>query len=238
VIVYPKNWREVGTEITVEAVEDALEDAFHTFNCTNLALSGGLDSSLLLYYMCQVFKRIEVFTIGKTNEHPDIVFAKKVVDYFRMRYNNVDIIHHICYPQDWEIKDSIEEYPGDRAVELFYRFVDKYTDTIVAGDGIDEFMCGYYAHMRNPNEETYYSYLRKLQKEQLVPLDLNSGNVDVYLPYLDEKVLALLLQIPLEDKVDTVTRKKFLIKMALGKVPDEAITRRKYGFCDAFVEKE
>jgi len=232
-IAYPKNWREAGTEVIALDIEDRLENVLSEIGCKCLAFSGGLDSSLLLYFMCQIYNSIAVFTIGKSNEHLDVVFAKKIIEYYRKRFN-VSIEHYIYYPQDWETKGVIfEKFPGDCAVEIFYKFVGTHTNKIITGDGIDEFMCGYYAHMNKPNEKTYYNYLRRLQEEQLVPLDLNSDDVEVYLPYLDEEIITLVSQIPLKDKVNKTSRKKFLVEMAKGKVPDEIIERRKYGFCDA-----
>lgn len=127
---------------------------------------------------------------------------------------------------------------GDKTVQLFYKFVCKYTEKLVAGDTIDEYTGGYYAHMANPTEKVYYSYIRQLQKNHLIPLDENSGKVKVYLPYADEKVIGLLSQIPLKDKVDLKSRKKIMVELAKGKVPEEVITRRKYGFCDSFKIKK
>jgi len=236
-ISYPRDWRQVGVEITAQNIEERLVDVLTHIGCKNLAFSGGLDSSLLLYYMCQIFDRIKIFTIGLSKAHPDVAFAESVVEHYGKKFD-VRLWHYVYCPTDDELKRTVpEEFPGDHAVELFYRFVAKHTNEIIAGDGIDEFMCGYYAHVENPNEESYYNHLRRLYLEQLVPLDLNSGNVEIYLPYIDEKMIALMSQIPLKDKVDKKERKKFLVEMAKGKVPKEILLRRKYGFCDALLEK-
>ena len=103
----------------------------------------------------------------------------------------------------------------------------------MVGDGIDEFMCGYYDHQKYPTEETYYKHIRELVALHLVPLDRNSGNVFVYEPYLDERLLSVLSMIPISDKVDSMTRKKIICALAKGKLPDDVIGRRKYGFCNA-----
>jgi len=60
-----------------------------------------------------------------------------------------------------------------------------------------------------------------------------SGKVKVHLPYLDSGLISLYSQIPLSEKVDLHIRKKFMVRMAKGKLPDRVIKRRKYGFCDA-----
>lgn len=242
-IVYPMNWRKVGVTITAADIEFKLLGVLHKMNCSCLAFSGGLDSTLLLYYMCQVFDSVWVFTIGDSKTHPDIVFAKKVVKYYR-ETSDTSIEHKIYCPtkrtieRERILKDNKEEdLPGDEAVRLFYKFASLYTEDIVAGDGVDEFMGGYYAHQNEPCEKTYYEYMERLQTQQLMPLSKNSGTMRVYLPYIDEGIIFLLSQIPLAEKVDLIGRKKIMVEMAKGKVPDEVITRRKYGFCDALTEK-
>lgn len=237
-IVYPKNWRNAGVEITPQDIETRIVNTLAEINCRSLAFSGGLDSSLLLYFMCEIYNNIKIFTVGKSNEHMDVLFAKKVAEYYRKRFN-VMIEHWVYCPENWELKSTCyEKYSGDNAVELFYKFAGRHVDKILAGDGIDEFMCGYYDHMRNPNNEAvYYYYLRRLQQEHLAPLDINS-DIAVCLPYLDEKLISLMSQIPLSSKVEQDCRKKFLIGLAKDKVPDEIIIRRKYGFCDALKDNK
>ena len=69
-----------------------------------------------------------------------------------------------------------------------------------------------------------------MQQRHLKPLDKNSGRVKVYLPYLSDAVTRLFWQIPLADKVDKVHRKRIMLLLAKGKLPEEIINRRKYGF--------
>ena len=220
--------------VTIGDIEHRLVNALISIGCKCLAFSGGLDSSLLLYFMCQIFKTINIFTIGCSTLHPDILSARNVASYYRKRFG-VTLKHYEYFPSSDEIKEAVadEDLPGDGVVELFYLFVSKYTDRIIAGDGADEFMCGYYAHMKKPNEATYYNYLRRLQEDHLIPLDLNSGQVEVYLPFIDEGLVSLLSQMPIADKVDSTNRKRVMLEMAKGKVPQEVVRRRKYGFCDA-----
>ena len=65
----------------------------------------------------------------------------------------------------------------------------------------------------------------------------NSGNVKVFLPYLDSRLISLLSQIPVSEKVDRNQRKKLMVKMAENKIPKSIIDRRKYGFCNALKSK-
>lgn len=228
-IVYPENWKKTGTTILTADIEERLIEVLREIYCNHLSFSGGVDSSLLLFYLCQIFQRIEIFTMGNSEAHPDVLFARNVVAHYRRKFFHVSFEHHIYIPKDEEIKGTV--------YELFYGYVSQHADRIITGDVIDEYTCGYYTHMTNPTEEVYYDHIRRLQKDHLIPLDKASDKVGVCLPYADEKVIAMLSQIPLKDKVDLRNRKKVIIDMARGKVPNEVIMRRKYGFCDAFTIK-
>ena len=229
-IVYPINWMEVGRSITIKDIEFSIEEILSQLSCNCLALSGGLDSSLMLYFMLQRFKKVEAFTIGVSEYHPDVKYSTLVVsDLGRTK-------HRIYIPTQKEIdeeENQSKDLKGDKATRLFYKFVSKYTDEIISCDGIDEYMAGYYDHQENPNEETYYKYIRQLREKHLEPLNRNSDQVKIYLPYLDSKLLCLLSQIPIAKKVTFEQRKTLIIAMAENKIPSEIINRRKYGFCDA-----
>jgi len=234
-IVYPDNYRNIGQPVQIEKIEQTILQVLEEINCNWISLSGGLDSSLMLYYMIQVYPEVHAITMGCSEEHPDVKYAKLVVSQFD------NVFHEIYIPSPLELEKSRKPYwvsDGDQGVRLFYGHVQKRTDAIIACDGIDEFMCGYYVHQESPCEKTYYTYLRKLKDSHLIPLHRNSRDVKVYLPYLDRRLLELYSQIPVRDKVDKMRRKKVLVEMAKGKIPDEIIRRRKYGFCDVLGVKE
>lgn len=228
-IVYPENWSTVGQPIEIQDIEEAILQTLARIKCTNLSFSGGLDSSLMLYFMTLVFHRVSAYTIGFPETHPDIEYSRLVAKGFK----NVEL--KIFNPSDYGILLEKKKKPGpDVAVRLFYKFLaEQRVPSIIACDGIDEFMAGYYDHQQHPNEETYYKYLRRLRDEHLEPLDKNSGRIKVFLPYLDERLVYLLSQIPISDKVDSEHRKKVIVQMAKGRVPDKVIERWKYGFNDA-----
>jgi len=229
-IVYPKNWKDIGNKIKLEKISDILSQIISKIPCDCLAFSGGLDSSLLLYFMAKVHRRITAFTIGLSEDHPDIVNSRLLAG----KYSKVR--HRVFIPTQSEIRKEKRagDLEGDNAVRLFYKFVNRYTDGIISGDGLDEFMCGYYRHQSEPSEGTYYNFIRRLQKEHLIPLNENSGQVRVYLPYLDNRLISAFSQIPIAEKVDKKKRKRIINLIAKGKVPDCIISRWKYGFCDSF----
>ena len=228
-IIYPKEYMKIGQSIKLKEIEDRILKVVAHINCNYLSFSGGLDSSLMLYYMLLVYDKVYAFTMGESDSHPDVEYSV----YFVSRLENVD--HNIYIPSIFDL-ETAKQYPedvdGDMAVRLFYKHVALYTDRIIACDGIDEFMCGYYAHQENPCERIYYKYLKQLSRNHLIPLHKNSGDVKVYLPYLDERLLFLLSQIPISEKVNKSCRKKLMVDLAEDKIPNRVINRRKYGFCD------
>ena len=231
-IAYPKNWRDVGVKVSIRQIEDILLTIIKELDCRNLSLSGGVDSSLLLYYMVQVFGPADVrtFTIALNEKHPDYVNSFLIGKHF-----GVD--SEVWVPNR-HLEKMGDDFPGDEIVREFYRhIIDRDVRRIIAGDGVDEFMGGYYNHVKNPTEETYYDYIYRLQKEQLRPLNKGSGMVNVLLPYLDKRLISLFSQIPLKEKFDNKERKKIINRMAKGKIPDDIISRRKYGFVDAMIIK-
>ncbi len=218
-IVYPLNWEQIGKAITLEQVDGVMYKIISELDCCNLSLSGGVDSSLLLYYMLENKKEVRAFTVVNDNKHPDSYYSQSVISYFEKRYNK-RIPHQIMV---------ISELTGDNLVRAYYKELSSIITDIIVGDCIDELACGYYAH-QDIKEETYQDHLLRLQKEHLIPLDENSGDVKVYLPYADDRIANLFYRMPIYKKVSVIGRKLIVTKLADGKVPQCCIERKKYGF--------
>jgi len=91
--VLPEDFAYVGQPVTVEQIECAISEVVAEINCDCLALSGGVDSSLLLWFMLQTRDRVRAFTIGRPENHPDVLHARMVADTFPGR-----IDHHVLIP--------------------------------------------------------------------------------------------------------------------------------------------
>lgn len=220
----PENWREIGRRVSTGEIATAICASIRESGIRNLSLSGGIDSTLLLFFMKKVLgDPIRCFTITVDENHPDYIHAKLAAEFFDVSFHPY-LIHKKLEPDD--------------IVRAFYgRLIEQGIEEIIAGDGIDEFACGYYSHEKDRSEENYISWIRRLNPEHLVPLDKNSGDVSVYLPYLSPGVIELLSLVPLSEKVDSCRRKRVIVEMAQGNIPEEIVNRWKYGFCDASNDK-
>jgi len=236
-IVYPEYWCKNYNDYDIDTDPELFANTFIDFlkinieeiKVSHLAYSGGVDSTILLCLLTDYFgvDKVHTYTISLRDDHPDILFARQGAEFYRS-------IHHefIVEPED----ESIYENKGDNAVKQFYDKAKNYTDKMICGDGIDEFMCGYYLHC-DESEETYRYFISRLLPDHLVPLHKNSGEVKVFLPYLESYILEFIQSIDLKHKVDSNSRKKIVMLAAklLG-IPSKFIDRNKYGFVDAFRE--
>lgn len=219
-ISFPKNWDTVGRPVSLVQIEKQLRVVLTNLPCNNLSYSGGIDSSLLLYYLLASGKKVNTFTITYNQNHPDYEYSIKGVEYYTKMFGKG------CVNGHWFIRPK----SGNDLIRVFYQILASWCDEIITGDGIDEYMAGYYKHQEIATEDCYFNILRRLQNEHLKPLNENSGSIKVFLPYLDEKLISLFSQIPLSEKVNYGGRKLFLVDLAKGKVHEDIIKRRKYGF--------
>lgn len=223
-IIYPSNWKSVGQPIPVELLDKTLLEILADVDSDCLSFSGGVDSSLLLYYLLSLGRKVRTFTVACNREHPDVDYAMRVLKYMKRQFR--------CQI-DSDVQIFTNGIHGNEAVVAYYWNLEhtRGVKSIITGDGIDEYMAGYYEHMAAPSETTYYNVLRRLQEDHLLSLNVNSGKVKVYLPYIDKRLIYLLSQIPLSEKVNLQTRKRVVLALARGKVPNYVLERRKYGLC-------
>lgn len=221
-IVFPKNWATLGKPVSSAKIGKRLRVILKNIPCNNLAYSGGIDSSLLLFYLLANGKKVNTFTITSDQNHPDNEYSIKGIEYY------TKIFGKECINGHWFTRPK--SGVGDDLVKVFYQILPAWCNGIIAGDGIDEYMGGYYKHQEIATEDCYFKILRSLHNENLKPLNENSGSIKVYLPYLDEKLVSLFSQIPLSEKVSNSGRKLLIVDLAKGKIPEDIINRRKYGF--------
>ncbi len=235
-IVYPKNWRvdyekfalsEKHVDVDISNIINVLYDVLKKINVNHLAYSGGVDSTIMLCLLTKIFDNVFTYTISSREDHPDILFAR----YGSMTYNSTH--------KEFVVESThaeTDKFTGDNAVRQFFELVE--TNEIISCDGIDEFMCGYYAH-QDLKHETYKYFLSRLLQGHLIPLNNSSKDIKVFLPYLDNNLINIFKHISLVEKVDLNIRKKIVCDIARHiEIPERIITRNKYGFCDAFIEND
>lgn len=232
-IVSPEKWDYIYTTPTLDEIEQVLFNAVAHTGCSNLCLSGGVDSSLTLHFMAQLYPSITCFTIASSLKHPDVFHSKIIAEKYKAKH-----LIYIPTKTDIESNKVDGDYQGDVAVKLLYQFISKYTNEVIATDCIDELDCGYYPHQKEPNDEVFRRFISELEEYHLKPLNKNSGDIKVHLPYADKEVIHTFLRIPIAQKVNESIRKSHVMAIALKYIPTEIIERRKYGFCDAFIIKE
>jgi len=228
-IKHPEHWNLIGRKFSTKLFINTLKEVLLEIPCNTLSYSGGIDSSLLLYTMFVLGKEIRTFTVTCHDKHPDIEYSMLGLKYLENRFGRK------TKSSEWLVIKNAGN--GDSLVSAFYNNLKiRGIKNIVAGDGIDEFMCGYYNHQKGNPDNQYYRYMWKLQAEQLEPLNSNSHDIEVYLPYLDSRMLSLYAGIPIKDKVNHQQRKRILLKIAKDILPNEIIGRKKYGFATEYKE--
>ena len=184
--------------------------------------------------MYEIFgRKVSCYTIALSEEHPDYSFAKQVVDQLKIEWHFFVVDQDALYGEE-------NDCSGDAIVRQFYQQLNLLrVNQILACDGIDEYMGGYYDHLHKPTLETYYLYLGELMNKHLVPLHENSRDIRVFLPYLDPRLVTIYNNYEMCKRFDNDGRKKVIVNLARNmRVPEEIINRRKYGFCDAAKIKE
>jgi asparagine synthetase B (glutamine-hydrolysing) len=210
---------------------------FEKMGCVHLALSGGVDSTLLLYKFIEHGFPVVAHTMASHEEHPDLVHARQAVNQAKG-----DVRHeaHLREATEEETRRSnrllgMEKDRPDNYL-LLMEEVHRHTHDIICGDCIDEMMGGYYRHLDSPTEGTFQELIGRLIPNHLIPLDRCSSlyRVRVHLPYADTRVLDACQRFYFQELIVEGERKKPICELARqAGVPGEIIERRKRGLVSA-----
>jgi len=226
-------------QLLTEAVEKRMRDNA----VKGVLLSGGLDSSLIVYMAHEIKPDIEAFTVSM-EEGQDLPLARDVTKYLGVK-------HHILMFGEKEIKEILplaiyhqemyEESCVHGAIANFLagRFVSPQAKCVLTGEGADEFFAGYdgqFKHGSNPEEVA--SIVDKLinvaHNTALQRLDrLNAANsYESRTPFLDAGVMDFCMKIPLEHKIHGPEQVgKWILRQAFeGCLPDHIIYQTKRFF--------
>lgn len=209
-----------------DEIRKRLQNAVVTrYNMTNVPVgvlvSGGFDSSIILSLLVRHlvntnhdFTKAPVYAITMGDlDNPDVVCAKKVVEYLENKFN-IDIVHHIVSIQDLSLVsneidnviESLESYdPSMVRASIVYAFLMKYIKTktevrvLLTGEGLDE-LCGYHQYFELDDEEYQMRsvhVLKNMYKYDLMRADKIASRFGLELrhPFLDKSFIEYVLQI-------------------------------------------
>lgn len=254
VIFDNKEWNDNELEVLLEkSIQSAASECLSANKGQILTtLSGGLDSSLCLAIIRKHFPKAKIltFTVGKSKYFPDIVFAELVARQFKTA-------HHEIIPTDIDIKISLDMknryphlFPGENdrhlggiGVWMVYSYIQNYCMYIermqqpfyvIAHDGIDELMGGYWAH-RDPKadqEAVFRLFWSQLWDFHLAPLlaKANAMMIKVLFPFLDPGLVEYISHIPVDERTDHKESKIIIKRIARKYLPSEIVDRKKSGF--------
>ncbi len=210
-----------------------------------ILLSGGVDSALLAILATKYLPNIPCFVVGQYATHPDVQAAKRLAKEkglnLKVRLFDSKEISDI----QQELKEctgSASLYDGDECVFAALKFAAQNNVTsIIATDGIDELMGGYWGHRdrtRFPDIKDAFTYFwDELEEKHLSPMyrAAEFHKLDLDFVYLSPNVVEYLSMIPLEDRIKGGVGKAVWKELAqMVGVPLWVIKRQKEGFVDAF----
>jgi len=134
-------------------------------------------------------------------------------------------------------------YPGDLAAFMIYREMSKLGQRcVIAHDGIDELLGGYWEHRCHKNAtdklQAFTNFWSCLWPEHIQPLQWKAEKfgIKIILPYLHLDLVSFLTRIPLDERTSCTVSKIPLRILAKKYLPLEIIERPKLGFCGALGE--
>lgn len=198
------NWKVTSGQYSqaglIEALNIAIKEALARSNKPGILLSGGVDSSLLALLVKEQCPNIPCFTIGSSPQHPDVVAAMRLATEF-------DLDLQVYLPNKDAIATAGQRIKtnnlGDDAVLLALEFAGKFVTDILATDGIDELMGGYWWHVnRNDQfpetEQAFKHFWNQLEPKHLEPMFKSAEmvGIDVHWVFLDPDVVNYISRIP------------------------------------------
>lgn len=149
---YPVNNKSLE-ECLLSAVETHLINADVD---VGVALSGGLDSSLIAALCKEIRSDIKTFVIADREDSEDIYYADLIAKKYGFDHTKLILkkpldVPNLNYYLDYILNEDGSgafDNIGDLAVFHFYKEVSKYVKVIISGDGADELFGGYWMHQK------------------------------------------------------------------------------------------
>jgi asparagine synthetase B (glutamine-hydrolysing) len=241
-----------------EAHSDCVRVALEDGDRANVCLSGGLDSTLSLYIIQSLRPdlfappcAVSAYTVARSKEHQDYKHARIAALVSRMCPRNS---HKVLFVDELLRERARKRYAqafdrnpsnGEIAVFALYSFMaTQGVRCVIAHDGIDELMGGYWCHIehdRKPElkKAAFEDQWARLRENHLVPLMRVADHfkIRVLFPYLHQTVVEEITRLALNERSTRACRKQPLRELAARYgVPRAIIDRAKVGFCDVLKE--
>lgn len=213
-----------------------------------MTLSGGLDSSLCLAFIRKNLgdsALVFTYTIGSNKNHPDILHARLISEKYKTYHREFIPTQKQIERAKKKKRTNPELFPGEADLKtggigayLLYRFISRDNKSrsrwVIAHDGIDELMGGYWAHRdpKNDKSQVFRGLWEKLPADHLEPLQKKADSFNLFLvfPYLQPILVSFISGIPLRKRTNAKESKILLRAMARKYLPEEIIKRKKIGF--------
>ncbi|HUT05378.1 MAG TPA: asparagine synthase-related protein [Nitrosopumilaceae archaeon] len=219
-----------------------LKEACDSCKADTISLSGGLDSTILTYYLKEK-KPKTIAIISRDFPSNDLTFCQLASKQFDvpLTINNVDTVEMLE-----SIKGTISILKNFNDIEIRNNIVmylaikwarDNGSNGIITGDGADELFAGY-AFLLTKLPDELEKEIKRICSIMHFPTQKigKALGVAVESPYLDEKVIELARNIPVNLKVKTENGKKFgkwiLRKTFEKKIPIQIAWREKSAMQD------
>lgn len=115
----------------------------------SVLLSGGIDSSLVLALLKKVYPKVPIatYTLGRSKNYPDIIYAKKVADLYKTKHSEI-ILSDYEYNKFFNEFNRIKGHYLNEYINIYIlcSFAKKFSNFIVTGDGGNECFGGYWLH--------------------------------------------------------------------------------------------
>lgn len=202
-----------------------------------ILFSGGLDSSLIAYLAKSHASddKTILYTVGTSESH-DLDNAKKSSILLGMTWKGIEIKPQeilLAIPELAKLIDS--NHPVKISFELpLYLALSKIKEIlIISGQGADELFGGYARYLKMNKQELEKAMKNDIKTliEEDIKMDLSIAEhfkKTIRIPYLDENVIRIAKNIPLEYKVNNNQRKIILMNAALQiGLPFEIVKKEK-----------
>lgn len=190
--------------------------------------SGGVDSTTMAF-VAKDYTNILLITIG-TSESSDLAYADKISKEMNLRWKREVITEERLAHYVKKVKEILNDYltrKKNRLMEIELGVTllwccelakEEGITTIFNGQGAEELFGGYERHLiafREDKRKAERLLVKELQDLPKTNLERNNviikyAGIDVVCPFLDERVVATAMKIPIEKKIDLEGNKKII----------------------------